>query len=173
MNEPQSVAAEKIALSIMAGTDRDGNPLCRPHDLIPLSQAASTGWPVAPFSSLFGFQVPQAQAMLWTYVSMYTTLTDESETAVNYGFNFDALAQLKIQSGGGNFQDRTGQLLSQAIFNKPLLLVFDSLTTPRIFLTANGSTQAGGSIRVEAEFTGYLIPSGLSSAFRDHQTRFV
>ncbi|MFN0108549.1 MAG: hypothetical protein ACKVZH_06810 [Blastocatellia bacterium] len=173
MNEPQSVAAEKIALSIMAGIDRDGQPLCKPHDLIPLSQAASTLWPVAPFSSLFGYQVPQASAMLWTYVSLYTTLADETETAVNYGFNYDALAQLKIQSGGGNFEDRTGQLLSQAIFNKPLLLVFDSLTTPRIVLTANGSAQAGSSLRIESEFTGYLIPAGLSSAFRDHQTRFV
>lgn len=173
MNEPQSVAAEKIALSILAGMDKDGNPLCKPHDLIPLSQGTGTLWPVAPFSSVFGYQVPTAQAMLWTYLSLYTTLADESETAVNYGFNYDALAQLKIQSGGGNFEDRTGQLYTQSIFNKPILLVFDSLTTPRIFFTANGSTQAGSSIRVEVEFSGYLIPAGLSSAFRDHQTRFV
>lgn len=172
MNEPQSVAAEKIALSILAGVDRNGNPLVKPHDLIPLSVASSTAWPIAPFSSLFGFQVPDAHAMLWTYVSAYTTLLDESETAVNYGFNYDALAQIQIQSVAGNFDPRTGALLTQAIFNKPLLLVFDSLTTPRISLIPNGSAQPAGNLRVEAEFSGYLISAGLSSAFRDHQTRF-
>lgn len=172
MNEPQSVAAEKISLSILAGVDRHNNPLCKPHDLIPLSVASSTAWPIAPFSSLFGFEVPDAHAMLWTYVSMYTTLFDESETAVNYGLNYDGLASIQVQSGGGNFEPRTGALLTQAIFNKPLLLVFDSLTTPRISLIPNSSTQAAGNLRIEAEFSGYLIPAGLSSAFRDHQTRF-
>lgn len=172
MNEPQSVAAEKIALSILAGLGRDGQPLCKPHDLIPLSVASGTAWPLAPFSSLFGFQVPDGQAMLWTYVSAYTTLFDESETAVNYGFNYDALASIQVQGASGNFEPRTGSLLTQAIFNKPLLLVFDSLSTPRITLIPNSSTQPAGNLRVEAEFMGYLIPSGLSSAFRDHQTRF-
>lgn len=171
MNEPQSVAAEKIALSILAGVDRQGNPLCRPDQLIPLTVGSSTAWPIAPFSSLFAYQVPEAHAMIWTYVSMYTTLLDESETAVNYGFNYDTLAQLIIQSGQSDF-DAITTVLSQAIFNKPLLLVFDSLTTPRISLIPNSSTQAAGNLRVEAEFTGYLIPSGLSSAFRNHQTRF-
>lgn len=172
MNEPQSVAAEKIALSILAGVDREGNPLCRPHDLIPLSVASSTAWPVAPFSSLFGYKVPTGQALLWTYVSCYTTLFDESETAVNYGFNFDALATILVQGNSGNFDPITGAMLTQAIFNKPLLLVFDSLSTPRISLIPNSTTQATANLRVEAEFMGYLIPSGLSSAFRDHQTRF-
>lgn len=173
MNEPQSVAAEKIALSILAGVNPvDGSPVCKPSDLTPLSIPSGTLWPVAPFSSLFGFQVPSGQIMIWTYISVYTTLANESETAVNYGFNYDALAQIQIQGSSGNFSPRTAALLTQAFFNKPILLVFDSLTTPRIALSPNSSTQTSGHLRVEAEAMAYLLPSGLSSAFRDHQTRF-
>lgn len=172
MNEPQSIAAEKIALSILAGENEFGQPLCRPNDLIPLSYGDTTLWPVAPTSSLFSYQVPNGQAMLWTYSSLYTTLADESETAVNFGFNFNTYCFLTIQGASGNFQPRTGSILTQTIFNKPILLVFDSLTTPRIILNPSGSTQSVGNLRVEAEVMAYLIPSGLASAFRDHQTRF-
>jgi hypothetical protein len=76
MNEPQSVAAEKLALSILAGERVDGTPLCRPSDLISLSLQSSTLWPVAPFTSLFGFEVPDGQIMIWTYISAYTTLAE-------------------------------------------------------------------------------------------------
>lgn len=172
MNEPQSVAAEKIALSILAGEMPDGTPVCRPSDLIPISIPSGTLWPISPFSSLFGFQVPRAQILIWTYLSLYTTLANESESAVNYGFNFDALAQIQVQGASGNFDPRTATMLTQGIFNKPLLLVFDSLTTPRVVLSPNGSTQTSGHLRVEAEASGYLAPAGLNSAFRDHQTRF-
>lgn len=172
MNEPQSVAAEKIALSILAGEDQFGNSKCRPVDLIPITLASSTAWPVAPFSSLFGYQVPDGQVMLWTYVSLYTSLFDESESAVNYGINYNALANLLIQSGSGNFLPRATGLLTQQMFNKPILLMFDSLTTPRITLQPNGSTQAVANLRILCEASGFLLPSGLSSAFKDHQTQF-
>ena len=172
MNEPQSIAAEKIALSILAGEGAQGQPLCKPSDLIPLSISDTTLWPIAPTSSVFSYQVPPGQAMIWTYISLYQTLADETETAVNYGFNFSTYCFLTIQGASGNFQPRTGSILTQEIFNKPILLVFDSQTTPRIILNPSSSTQAAGNLRVNVEAMAYLLPSGVASAFRDHQTRF-
>ncbi len=172
MNEPQSVAAEKIALSILAGEDHDGRPLCRPSDLIPLSLGSATLWPIAPFSSLFGYKVPDGLIMIWTYVSLYTSLENESEAGVNYGINYDALAQIQVQGASGNFDAKTGALLSQGIFNKPIFLVFEPMTTPRIVLTPNSSAQASGNLRIEATAQAYLAPAGLTSAFNSHQTRF-
>ncbi len=173
MNEPQSVAAEKIALSILAGEDSRCQPLARPADLIPLSLSDTTTWPPAVSTSLFSFQVPIGQALIWTYISLYTTLADETSPAVNYGINFSALAQIQFRgpSASANFSQLTGLVLSQAIFNKPVLFVFDSQIVPRILLTPNGSTQTQDSLRLEAEIMAYLIPSGLASAFRVHSTR--
>lgn len=172
MNEPQSVAAEKLALSILAGEKPDGTPLCRPSDLISLSLQSSTLWPIAPFSSLFGFEVPDGQIMIWTYISAYTSLADESSAAVDYGFNYDAKCQLQIQGASGNFSPRTGSILTQGLFNKPIFLVFEPMTTPRIILSPNSSTQASGNLRVEAEVTAFLTSAGLTSAFNTHQTKF-
>lgn len=162
-----------IALSILAGEDTSGRPLVKPGDLTPLSLASSTAWPVAPFSSLFGFQIPKGKCLLWTYLSIYTTLFNESSLAVNYGFNYDALAQIQVQTAGtGDFQPRTAAMLTQTIFNHPLLLVFEPDTIPRIILTGNGSAQAGGSVRVECYAHGYLVAAGLSSAFKPFQSQF-
>jgi hypothetical protein len=173
MNEPQSIAAEKIALAILAGSGVDNCALASPADLIPLSIGATATWPPASSTSVFSFQVPKGQAMLWTYVTLYTCLADETDAGVNYGFNYSALAQLQVRAAasGANFSPVTGAVLSQAIFNKPVLFVFDSETVPRIVLTPNGSTQAVDSLRVEAEAQAYLIPSGLASAFRVHASR--
>lgn len=173
MNEPQSIAAEMLALSILAGEDIKGQPLVKPGDLTPLSLASGTLWPVAPFSSLFGYQIPKGKCLIWTYLSIYTTLADESTLAVNYGFNYDALAQIQIQTAGtGDFQPRTATLLTQTLFNHPLLLVFEPDTIPRIILTGNGSTQTGASVRVECYAHGYLLAAGLSSAFKPFQSQF-
>lgn len=173
MNEPQSVAAEKIALSLLAGESARCERLVRPADLIPLSLAAATTWPPASSTTLFSFQVPAGQSLLWTYISMYTTLANETSPAVNYGFNFSALAQIQFRAPAttSNFTPLTAAVLSQAIFNKPVLFVFDPGTVPRIVLTPNGSTQTADSLRVEAEIQAYLIPSGLASAYRVHATR--
>lgn len=172
MNEPQSIAAERIALSIMAGEDRCGNPLVRPADLLHLSLASGTLWPIAPTSSLFSYQVPASYCMIWTYISVYTTLADESSPAVNYGFNYDALAFLGIQAESGNFLPFSQSFLTQTVFNCPLLLVFDPKTTPRIFLSSNASTQPVGNLRVEARANAYLLSAGLISAFKPFETRF-
>lgn len=173
MNEPQSISAEMIALTILAGEDTKGQPLVRPGDLTPLSVSSSTAWPVAPFSSLFGYQIPKGKCLLWTYLSLYTTLLDESDLAINYGFNYDALAQIQIQTAGtGAFEPRTAAMLSQNLFNHPLLLVFEPDTIPRISLIPNGSSQAAGSVRVECYAHGFLLPAGLSSAFKPFQTQF-
>lgn len=173
MNEPQSIAAEKIALSILAGLDHCNKPLVYPADLIPLSLSAATTWPPVSSTNLYSFQVPKGQALLWTYISMYTSLADETDAGVNYGFNYSALAQIQVRAGSSsaNFSPITAAVLSQAIFNKPILFAFNSETVPRIVLTPNSSTQTVNSLRVETEIQAYLIPSGSASAFRVHATR--
>lgn len=176
MNEPQSIAAEKIAFSILAGTNpATGCQIATPGDFIPISVAGSALWPPATSVSILNtFTVPKGQALIWTYISLYTTLADESTAAVNYGFNFNALAQIQFRSGASgssNFVNVTGQVQSQAIFNKPCLFVFDSDTLPRIVLYPNGSTQTANSLLALAEFQGYLIPAGIASAIRVHASR--
>jgi hypothetical protein len=171
MNEPQSVAAEKIALSILAGEDRHGCALALPADFIPLSLSATTTWPSGGMTTLFSYMTPQNYGMVWTYIGLYTTLADESSPAVNYGVNYSMLAQLQIKKQAGNFENASGQVLSQEIFNKPIFLVFDTQTTPRIALTNNGSTQAVGNLRLEAEAQAYLVPAAILSAIRINQTR--
>lgn len=173
MNEPQSIAAELLALSILAGEDTNGMPLVKPRDFTHLSLASATAWPAAPFSSLFGYQIPDGYCLIWTYLSLYTTAFDESQLAVNYGFNYDALTYIQIQTGSQPvFEPRTQAMFTQELFNHPLLLVFEPNTTPRIILTPNSSAQAAGSVRVECYAHGYLLPAGLSSAFKPFQTRF-
>lgn len=171
MNEPQSVAAEKIALTILAG-EMEGRAKCSPSDLISISYSDTTLWPIGPFSSVALGRVPEGQSLIITYLSLYTTLADESETAVNFGFNFSTYCTLQIQGASGNFTAATGSILTQEIFNKPILLLFEPTTIGRVILNPSSSTQTAGSIRVNFEATGYLIPAGLASAFRDHQTRF-
>ncbi|MCI0348413.1 MAG: hypothetical protein L0Z53_03220, partial [Acidobacteriales bacterium] len=120
---------------------------------------------------LDGFTVPRGRAMLWTYLSLYTSLAAETSLAVNYGFNFTALAQLQFRSGAAatsNFADVTGQVQSQALFNTPVLFVFDSNTRPQVVLYPNASTQTANSVRVLAEAHGFLIPSALASVYRVH-----
>lgn len=172
MNEPQSIAAEKIALSIIAGVDACDCPMVAPSLLMPLSLGDATTWPPASSTTILdSFTVPKGQALLWTYISLYTCLADESTPDVNYGFNFTALAQLQYRSGAAatsNFVNVTGQVQSQALFNKPVLFVFDSNTRPQIVLYPNGSTQTADSLRVCAEATGYLIPSSAASIYRVH-----
>ncbi len=174
MNEPQSISAEILALSILAGENTRGEPLVALNQFTPLSLAASTLWPQVTSVALFGYQIPEGHCLLITYLSLYTTLADESTLAVNYGFNYDALAQIVIQTAGtGAFQPFTGMLPSQQIFNHPLLLAFEPDTIPRILLFPNGSTQTAASVRVEAYAHAFLLPAGLSSAFKPFQTRFV
>lgn len=174
MNEPQSIAAEILALSILAGEDTHGYPLVRQRDFTPLSIASSTLWPVGPFSSLLGtYVVPTGQIWIWTYVSLYATLANESSLAVNYGFNFDTYCFLQVQTGQdatSAFQAVSGSILSQTLFNHPLLLMFQPDTIPRIILNPSSSTQTAGSVRVEAYFHGFLLPAGLSSAFKPFTT---
>lgn len=173
MNEPQSIAAEILALTIIAGENaRTGEPLAKATDFTQYSRVSSTLWPVAPFTSLLGGDaLPEGQAWIVTYLSLYTTLADESTLAINYGFNFDTYAFLQVQKGNV-FSSITGSLLSQAFFNRPIFLIFDPETIPRIILNPYGSTQTGGSVRVELYAHGFLIPAGLSSAFKPFQTRF-
>lgn len=175
MNEPQSIAAEKIALTILAGNGNNGCPLATPGDLIPISVGDSATWPpVTSTAILDGFTVPSGQALIWTYLSLYTTLAAETSPAVNYGFNFNALAQIQFRSGASassNFADLTGRVEAQAVFNKPVLFVFDTNTRPQVLLYPNGSAQAANSLRVLATFSGFLIPAGLASAFRVHASR--
>lgn len=162
-----------LALSILAGEDQHGNPLIRPRDLTPVKLGSATLWPVAPSSSLFGYQVPSGQSLIWTYLTMYTTLADESTLAVNYGVNFYAGVQIQEQTGGlAVFQPRTAVLQPQIVFNTPLLLIFDGDITPRIFLTPNGSTQTIGSQLWLATVHGYLLSAGLASALRPYETKF-
>lgn len=172
MNEPQSIAAEILALTILAGEGANGEPLARTTDFTPYSRVSSTLWPVAPFTSLLGGDaLPKGQAWLVTYFSFYTTAADESQLAVNYGFNFDVFCFLQKQVGNV-FEPITASLLSQIFFNRPLLLIFDPETIVRIIVPPSGSTQAGASVRLELYAHGYLIPAGLTSAFKPFTTRF-
>lgn len=174
MNEPQSIAAEKITLALLAG-NKGNCPLVSTAELIPISVGDSAKWPpTMSVTILDSFTVPKGQALVWTYLSLYTTLTDETSPAVNYGFNYDALAQIQYRSGASaasNFLDVTGRVESQAIFNKPVFFVFDPDTRPQIVLYPNGSTQATNRLRALAESHGYLIPASLASVFRIHATR--
>ena len=107
-------------------------------------------------------------------MSLYTTLADESSPAVNYGFNFTALAQIQYRSAGSassNYVDVTKQVQSQAIFNKPVLFVFPANSVPRIVLYPNSSTQTANSLRVLAESQGYLIPDSYASIYQQHVSR--
>ena len=176
MFEPQSTAAEKIALSILAGETQQGCTVASPADFIPVSIASQALWPPASSSTLFGsFSVPKGQALIWTYISLYSCLADESSQALAFGFNYQATAQIQFRNGSSasaNFVNVTDALQSQAIFNTPLLLVFDTETLPRILIYPNGSTQTANSVNVLAKFQGYLIPSALASIMRQHSTRF-
>lgn len=175
MNEPQSIAAEKIALSILAGENSRGCSLANPADFIPVSVADSALWPPASSVTILdSFQIPKGQALIWTYLSLYTTLADESSQAIAFGFNYPALAQIQyrsLASPTSNYVNVTGQVQSQGIFNTPVLFVFDSDTLPRVVLTPNGSTQTADSVRALAKFQGYLIPSAIAAAMRQHQSR--
>lgn len=175
MNEPQSVAAEKIALALLAGTDRRGCPPVNVADLTPVSLGDSALWPPASSTTILdGFTVPKGSALIWTYMSLYTTLADESTAAVNYGFNFTALAQVQYRSAASassNFVNVTKQVQSQAIFNKPVLFVFPANSVPQIVLYPNSSTQTADSLRVLAESQGYLIPDSFASIYQQHVSR--
>lgn len=173
MNEPHGVAAEILALSFLAGEGEDGQLLVKPRDLNHISYASSTLWPIAPSSSVFGFRVPDGNVMIWTYLSLYTTLANETSPAVNYGFNYDATVFLAIQGASGAFLPFGPSMLTQGIFNKPVLMVFDPQTTPRLILTPNGSTQAGGNLRVEAAVNGYLLPAGIGNVYKRYATKFL
>lgn len=173
MNEPHGVAAEILSLVLLAGNDMSGQPLTSPKDFQHIHYASSTLWPIAPSSSLFGTRVPDGNCLLWTYVSAYTTLANESSPAVNYGWNYDALVFLAIQGASGNFISFSPAMLTQGMFNCPLLLVFDPQTTPRLILAANGSAQPAGNLRVEAEVNGYLLPAGLAPVFKRYATKFL
>jgi hypothetical protein len=173
MNQPQSVAAEKIALMILAGDNpATCKPLATPADFIPLSISDTTTWPSGGTTTLFTFMTPPNYGMVWTYISLYATLADESSAAVNYGINFSALFQLQARKlATGNFQPLSGAVLSQEIINKPVFFVFDTQTQPRLAITDNGSTQAVGTLRFEAEVSAYLVPAALLSVMRDHVMR--
>jgi len=175
MNEPQSVAAEKIALVLLAGNDPNGCSLVNPSDLIPVSYGDSATWPPASSTTILdSFSVLKGYALLWTYLTLYTTLADESSQAIQFGFNFAALAQIQFRSLAAttsNFSNLTGQVQSQAIFNKPLLVAFDTDTRPQVVLYPNSSTQTANSVAVFAEAQGFLIPAALFSLYRQHASR--
>lgn len=173
MNEPHGVAAEVLALSFLAGMDDDGDLLVKPKDFTHISYASSTLWPVAPTSSLFGYRVPDGNVMLWTYISLYCTLANETSLAINFGFNFDTTLFLAIQGPSGAFLPFGPSMLTQGLVNKPVLMVFDPSNTPRLILAPAGSTQAVGSVRVEAAVNGYLLPAGIGAHFKRYATKFV
>ncbi|OQB32255.1 MAG: hypothetical protein BWY07_02014 [Candidatus Hydrogenedentes bacterium ADurb.Bin170] len=176
MFEPQSIAAEKIALSLLAGESRQGCAVANPADFIPVSVADNALWPPASSSTLFdNFTIPAGQALIWTYISGYTAAADESSTAIAFGFNYQATAQILYRNAANssaNYVEVTAPLQSQAIFNTPLLIVFDTQTVPKITLFPNGSTQTANSLNFLAKFQGYLIPSGLAAIMRQHSTNF-
>jgi hypothetical protein len=173
MNEPHGVAAEIMSNVLLTGLDNGGQPTAQPRDFQHISYASSTLWPIAPSSSLFSTQVPPGSCMIWTYITMYTTLANESSPSVNYGLNFDGTVFLAIQGASGNFISFSPAMLTQGLFNKPILLVFDPQTTPRLILAPAGSGQPVGNLRIEAAINGYLLPAGLAPIFRRYATKFL
>ena len=176
MFEPQNISSEMVALGLLAGSNLQGEPLIKPGDLTHLVQAGSTLWPPAGANTvtLFNYAPPSGNCLLVTYLSLYTTEADESSLQINFGFNYDALAQLiYYQTGTADFRPQTGQLNANYFFNRPLMLLVPPETVFQVRLTANSSTQTVFSVRAEAAMHGYLLSAGLINVFKPYQTRFA
>jgi hypothetical protein len=171
MNEPSHIAQEILALSLLAGFENDGKSKAPPESFQHVSIEGLTLFPVAPSSSLFGYKCPAGSCMIWTYISVYTSLADESSAGVNFGFNYNADVSLRIQGASGNFISVSAVVDPQTVFNKPLMLVFGPETTPRFIIGPGASTQAIGNLRIFAAANAYLLPAGLQPIFQRYATQ--
>jgi hypothetical protein len=182
MNEPTSIVAEMLGLSLLAGTkeitNADGSTTCKP--ILDLSDVRHTPvdgtvrWPgvAAADVVLFNYAIPENQCLVVTYVSAYATASDESEQGVDYGLNFYVPSYWRT-SINGSLQAVTATVGSQVLLNSPCLLVFPGGAIPQLVLQAGGSTQAAQVRRVCARMNAYQASNELLNIFRRHQSIFA
>lgn len=178
MNEPNSIIAGLLALSVAAGTKTD--PVTgKCSNKLDLPEAKSTIisgtvlWPGAAGAdvTLFNYQVPANQCLIVDYVCLASCDASEASAALDYGINWNATAYWQTLINGTATRI-TNEVGSQNIFNRPIFMVFASGTTPQIVIKKNASTQANQSRLLLASMNAYQCNSNLFSIFNQYTSNF-
>ena len=182
MNEPTSIVAEMLGLSLLAGTKEtinpDGSKTCQPlldfGDIRHTPIDGTVRWPgvAAANVTLFNYTIPSNQCLIVTYVSAYATASNESEQGVDYGLNFyvPSFWQTSVNSMATPVTQVVG---SQVLLNAPCLLVFPGGSIPQLVLQAGGSTQTAQVRRICARMNAYVAASEIINIFRKNQSIFA
>ena len=178
MNEPNSVVAGKLQLVLLAGKRRqqingqwiDQNVL-DPSNINHVASSSAVVYPgggASPYS-LVNFAVPAGSCLVVDYLSCYTTLNDKSTLQVNYGLNANFSCKWQ-QITGGESQNITPFVESQALLNSPCFLVFNGGSTARFILSTG--VIVGADTLVLLRMNGYLLDSAMYATMKQHQTVF-
>ena len=172
MNEPNSVIAGKLQLVLLSGKGRDGFNLLDPAQIKHVAASSAVVYPsggASPYD-LINFAVPKSQCLVIDYVSLYTTLSDKSTLAVNYGLNGDYSMQWRIINGGSASAPYTPFVGSQAVVNSPCFVVYPANSTAILRLSTGVITDP--DITVLLRMNGYLLDSSNFTNLAKHQTIF-
>lgn len=184
MNEPNSIVADILGLCLLAGKKRTQGPngqcteepYVKPSDFQHVALSGIAAVPtVAPASLsvyLFNYAVPANSCLIINYASCYTSLSDESSPAVNYGLDPDVSVRW-IQYLNGATSPVTPYKNSATILNSPCLIVFQNGVTASLQVPyPRSGAVADQAIYLQARANGYLVDQHLYQIFKRYQTLF-
>jgi len=182
MNEPNSTIADILGLCLLAGKKTVKNDsgqfieknMVTPGDVSPVALTGVAAVPtVAPASLsvyLFNYAIPAQSCLLINYVSLYTSLADESSPAVNYGLDPNVSVRW-IAYNNGLSTPVTPYKNSAAILNAPCIVLFQGGVTASLQIPyPRSGAVTDQSIYLQARANGYLLDQHLYNVFKRYQT---
>lgn len=179
MGEPNSIMAEMLQLCLLAGsrTEKDANgqtrqvPALEPGRIQPAAWADSALWPGAGTVTIFNnHPIPAGQMFIATYVSLCTSLQDQSSLTINFGMVGSASIAVYSNLNGADTVIYYS-IPWQSVFNTPVFIPFPATAKPKFVLGSAGGVVPVGSVTVDVKMSGYLLDVSYWNTLKKYQTQ--
>ncbi len=165
MGEPNSIMAEMLQLCLLAGSKTEQGslgeirqvPVLEPSRLTPVTWTDSVLWPGAGTTTIFdGHVVPSGQMLVATYISLCTSLQDQSSLQINFGMvGSPGVIVYSVENGTNSTIYYS--LPWQSIFNTPTFICFPPSAKPKILLSSAGGVITVDTVTVDVNMSGFLL----------------
>lgn len=180
MNEPTSIGAGLLTLSLLAGTKTtigpDGKVTCRNNLDLPEAKhyalSDSDLWPglAAAAVSLFAYTVPKSQILIIDYVSLYSFAADESTPTLDWGLNTNASCYWQYTLNGTVTKLGTPTGI-QNLVNRPCFVVFPSESMPQLVI-GDDAVQTDQARRINVTANAWQCADAHYQTFLRYSTVF-
>jgi len=169
--------AEMLQLCLLAGsrTEKDTNGLIRqvpalePGRIQPAAWTDSLLWPSGATVTAFNnHAIPAGQMFIATYISLCTSLQDQSSLAINFGMVGSASVAVYSNLNGADTVIYYS-IPWQSVFNTPVFIPFPATAKPKIVIGGAGQVVTAESVTVDLKMSGYLLDVSYWNILRKYQ----